>query len=36
VLDPSAGSGTTLVQALDGGHDATGVDIAAFNFLLMR
>ena len=36
VLDPFAGSGTTLVQALESGHDAVGVDIAAFNCLLMR
>src|SRR5947199_7982500 len=36
VLDPFAGSGTTLVQALESGVDATGVDIAAFNCLLMR
>ena len=36
VLDPFAGSGTTLVQALESGRDATGVDIAAFNALLMR
>jgi DNA methylase len=36
VLDPFAGSGTTLVQALESGLDATGVDIAAFNCLLMR
>jgi hypothetical protein len=36
VLDPFAGSGTTLVQALESGHDATGVDLAAFNCLLMR
>ena len=36
VLDPFAGSGTTLVQALESGYDATGVDIAAFNALLMR
>ena len=36
VLDPFAGSGTTLVQALESGHDATGVDVAAFNSLLMR
>jgi DNA methylase len=35
VLDPFAGSGTTLVQALESGGDATGVDIAAFNCLLM-
>ena len=36
VLDPFAGSGTTLVQALESGHGATGVDLAAFNCLLMR
>jgi hypothetical protein len=36
VFDPFAGSGTTLVQALESGLDATGVDIAAFNCLLMR
>jgi hypothetical protein len=36
VLDPFAGSGTTLVQALESGLDATGVDIAAFNCLLMH
>src|SRR3954466_9433913 len=36
VLDPFAGSGTTLVQGLESGLDATGVDIAAFNCLLMR
>jgi hypothetical protein len=36
VLDPFAGSGTTLVQALESGLTATGVDIAAFNCLLMR
>src|SRR5579862_3087807 len=36
VLDPFAGSGTTLVQALESGHDSVGVDIAAFNCLLMR
>ncbi len=35
VLDPFAGSGTTLVQALESGHHATGIDIAAFNCLLM-
>jgi hypothetical protein len=35
VLDPFAGSGTTLVQALESGLDATGADIAAFNALLM-
>ena len=36
VLDPFAGSGTTLVQALESGYDAVGTDIAAFNCLLMR
>jgi DNA methylase len=36
VLDPFAGSGTALVQALESGLDATGLDIAAFNCLLMR
>jgi hypothetical protein len=36
VLDPFAGSGTTLVQALESGRSAVGVDIAAFNCLLMR
>ncbi len=36
VLDPFAGSGTTLVQALESGLDATGVDAAAFNCLLTR
>ena len=36
VLDPFAGSGTTLVQALESGYDATGVDVAAFNALLMH
>ncbi len=36
VLDPFAGSGTTLVQSLESGHGATGVDLAAFNCLLMR
>jgi DNA methylase len=36
VLDPFAGSGTTLVQALESGYDSVGVDIAAFNCLLMR
>jgi hypothetical protein len=30
VLDPFVGSGTTLVQALESGLDATGVDVAAF------
>jgi hypothetical protein len=36
VLDPFAGSGTTLVQALESGRAAVGVDIAAFNCLLME
>jgi hypothetical protein len=36
VLDPFAGSGTTLVQALESGLDATGVEVAAFNCLLER
>jgi DNA methylase len=36
VLDPFAGSGTTLVQCLESGYDTVGVDIAAFNCLLMR
>ena len=36
VLDPFAGSGTTLVQCLESGYDAVGVDIAGFNCLLMR
>jgi hypothetical protein len=36
VLDPFAGSGTTLVQCLESGHDAVGVDVAPFNCLLMR
>jgi hypothetical protein len=35
VLDPFAGSGTTLVQALESGRDAAGIDVAAFNCLLM-
>jgi hypothetical protein len=34
VLDPFAGSGTTLVQALESGLDSTGVDVASFNCLL--
>jgi hypothetical protein len=36
VLDPFAGSGTTLVQGLESGYDVTGVDLAAFNCLLME
>src|SRR6476646_9941005 len=35
VLDPFAGSGTTLVQALESGCNATGVEVAAFNCLLV-
>src|SRR5205807_5350430 len=30
VLDPFAGSGTTLVQALESGLGATGIDVAAW------
>ena len=36
VLDPFAGSGTTLVQGLESGHPVAGIDLAAFNCLLMR
>ena len=36
VLDPFAGSGTTLVQSLESGRSTVGGDIAAFNCLLMR
>jgi hypothetical protein len=36
VLDPFAGSGTTLVQCLESGRSAVGIDVAAFNCLLMR
>ena len=36
VLDPFAGSGTTLVQGLESRFDATGVDVAGFNCLLME
>jgi hypothetical protein len=36
VLDPFAGSGTTLVQSLESGRSAVGIDVAAFNCLLMR
>jgi hypothetical protein len=36
VLDPFAGSGTTLVQALESGLDAAGSDVAPFNCLLMQ
>jgi hypothetical protein len=36
VLDPFAGSGTTLVQALESGLDGSGADVAPFNCLLMQ
>ena len=36
VLDPFAGSGTMLVQCLESGYHAVGVDVAAFNCLLMQ
>src|SRR5690242_10605270 len=36
VLDPFAGSGTTLVEASVFGADSVGVDISAFNALLCR
>ena len=36
VLDPFMGSGTTLVEASVLGMDATGIDISAFNCLLVR
>ncbi|MGB2875266.1 MAG: hypothetical protein WBB76_07295 [Gaiellaceae bacterium] len=36
VLDPFAGSGTTLVQALESGLGSCGADVAAFNCLLMQ
>jgi len=35
VLDPFAGSGTTAVQALESGLEATAVELAAFNCLLI-
>jgi len=34
VLDPFAGSGTTMVQACELGMDAVGIDISAFNTLI--
>ena len=36
VLDPFAGSGTTLVQANELGINSIGYDISAFNVMLMR
>ena len=36
VLDPFAGSGTTLVQSLESGYDSAGIDVAGFNALLTR
>ena len=36
VCDPFAGSGTTLVEAMALGVDSVGIDISAFNCLLMR
>src|ERR1700759_1400236 len=36
VLDPFAGSGTNLGQGPESGHPVAGVDLAAFNCLLMR
>ena len=36
ILDPFAGSGTTLVEASVFGADSVGVDISAFNALLCR
>lgn len=36
VLDPFAGSGTTLVQAQELGINAVGYDVSAFNCLLMN
>jgi hypothetical protein len=36
ILDPFAGSGTTLVQANELGMHSIGYDVSAFNVLLMR
>jgi hypothetical protein len=36
ILDPFAGSGTTLVEASTYGCDSVGIDISAFNALLCR
>jgi len=36
VLDPFAGSGTTLVECSTFGANSTGIDISAFNVLLTR
>jgi hypothetical protein len=36
VLDPFAGSGTTLAAAIDCGRDATGIDLDARNLELAR
>src|SRR3954471_17661579 len=36
ILDPFAGSGTTLVECSTFGTHSTGVDISAFNVLLTR
>src|SRR4029079_6858090 len=36
ILDPFAGSGTTLVECSTYGTNSTGIDISAFNVLLAR
>ncbi len=36
ILDPFAGSGTTLVECTTYGTDSVGVDVSAFNVLLSR